>query len=58
MRFYDRNPFEQWEYFVYSINDKVVDTLYGMECDERSCPKLNLAYNLVYGFRGTSRDVF
>lgn len=52
------NPFEQWEYFVYSINDKVVDTLYGMEHDERSCPKLNLAYNLVYGFRGTSRDVF
>jgi hypothetical protein len=52
------NPFEQWEYFVYYINDKVVDTLYGMECDERSCPKLNIVYNLVYGFRGTSRDVF
>ena len=52
------NPFEQWDYFVYSINGKVVDTLYGMEYDEWSCPQLNEAYRQAYELKGTSREVF
>ena len=52
------NPFEQWEYFVYYINGKVVDTLYGMEYDEWSCPQLNEAYRQAYELKGTSREVF
>ncbi len=52
------NPFEQWEYFVYYINDKIIDTLYGMEYDEWSCPQLNEAYRQAYESKGTSREVF
>jgi hypothetical protein len=40
------------------INGKVVDTLYGMEYDEWSCPQLNEAYRQAYESKGTSREVF
>lgn len=52
------NPFEQWEYFIYSINGKIIDTLYGMEYDEWSCPQLNEAYRQAYESKGTSREIF
>jgi len=52
------NPFEQWNYFVYSINGTVIDTLYGMDYDEWSCIPLTNSIKKAYDIKGTSKNVF
>ncbi len=45
-------------YFVYTINGRVVDTLYGEEVNEESCPKMNDAIKQEYSSKGTSKPIF
>ena len=44
-------------YFVYSINHQVVDTLYGDEVSEESCPIINEVLHQSYYSKGKSRAV-
>ena len=44
-------------YFVYSINHQVVDTLYGDEVSEESCPIINEVLHQTYYSKGKSRAV-
>jgi len=45
-------------YFVYTINGKVVDTRYGEEVNEESCPKMNDAIKQAYSSKGTSKSIY
>ena len=45
-------------FFVYMINGKVVDTIYGEEVNEGSCPKMNDAIKQVYSSKGASKPIF
>ena len=42
-------------YFVYKINDHVIDTLYGEDINEGSCAQMNDAIKQAYSAKGTSR---
>lgn len=53
--YHSYNPFEKWDGFIYKVNEKVVDTLYGMKYDEWSCPQLNDAYKQAYESKGVSK---
>ena len=45
-------------YFVYTINEQVIDTLYGADKDEDSCPQINEAFNQAYYSKGKSLDIY
>lgn len=45
-------------YFVYIINEQVVDTLYGADKDEDSCPQIIEAVNQAYFSKGKSLDIY
>jgi hypothetical protein len=45
-------------YFVYTINEKVIDTLYGADKDEDSCPQIIEAVNQAYFSKGMSLDIY
>ena len=45
-------------YFVYTINGKIVDTLYGEEVNEESCTNVNDAIKQVYSSKGTSKPIY
>ena len=45
-------------YFVYTINEQVIDTLYGADKDEDSCPQIIEAVNQAYYSKGKSLDIY
>ena len=45
-------------YFVYKINDQVIDTLYGEDVNEESCPQMNKAIKQAYPTKGNSRALY
>ena len=45
-------------FFVYTINGKVVDTLYGEDVNEESCTKMNDAIKQAYSSKGTSMPIY
>ena len=45
-------------YFVYKINDQVIDTLYGEDVNDESCPQMNDAIKQAYSSKGNSRALF
>ncbi|MBR6063971.1 MAG: hypothetical protein IKP54_07450 [Bacteroidales bacterium] len=45
-------------YFVYTMNGKVVDTLYGEEVNEERRTKVNDAIKQVYSSKGTSKSIY
>lgn len=45
-------------YFVYTMNGKVVDTLYGEEVNEKRRTKVNDAIKQAYSSKGTSKPIF
>ena len=44
-------------YFVYSVNNQIIDTLYGDEVNEESCPIINEVLHQTYYSKGKSRGV-
>lgn len=52
------NPYEQWDYFVYRINNKVVDTIYGKKSGENSCIRINDAIDTAFTSKGKSRGLY
>lgn len=45
-------------YFVYLINEKVVDTIHGENVDEESCALVNNALQREYATKGTSLPIY
>lgn len=45
-------------YFVYKINDQVIDTLYGEDVNEESCPQMNDAIKQAYSSKGNSKALY
>lgn len=45
-------------YFVYSINNQVVDTLYGDDANEESCSAINEALYNTYYSKGISISIY
>jgi len=41
-------------YFVYSINERIVDTIHGKNANEESCPAVNNAIQRLYSSKGNS----
>lgn len=48
---------DQAPYFVYTINEQVVDTLYGEDVTEESCSRINDTIEKVYYSKGTSKSL-
>ena len=43
------------QYFVYSINERIVDTIHGEKANEGSCPAINNAIQRLYSSKGNSQ---
>lgn len=46
------------QFFVYLINEKVVDTIYGENANEESCLLVNNAFQRAYSTKGTSLSIY